>query len=186
MCSHTGELDLLLLHRVSFSNSVLVEVSLEDACENAAKSSSSNVCTLVDQGGLRGTGVDPLIHDSLEDWLNGADGWVDASAGNTFRGLDARVESDTNGDSVEWNVLGTIMLHNLDNKSDKEESHHELNKESLWHELATIIAAICWAKLMQVVVALWWNLGFFRWGKWEAHKTYGTSEHCTEHLSKDD
>lgn len=131
--SHSSELNLLLLHGVSLSNGVLVEVSLENASEDAAESCCSNIGALIDKRCLWCIWIDPLVHDSLENWLDGSNCWVDASSGNTLRGLDARVQSNSNGNSVKRNILTAIVLYNLNYESDEEESHHEFNKESLFH-----------------------------------------------------
>ena len=182
--SHAGKLDLLLLE-ISLSDGVLVEVSLEDTCEDAAEQSASNVCGLVDQWGLWSTWVDSCVHHSLENWLDHANGWVHASAGNTLGDLDAGVVGDSNGSGIQGHISGSVVLNDLDDEAHEEESHDELNPEHLSDHFSVIAAAIVRAQLLQVVATLRdliARLGAQR----EAHQTDAAADHGSDGLGNND
>ena len=74
------------------------------------------------------------------------------------------------------------MFYDLENEGYEKESHHKFNEECLTHELSTIVAAISWAQLGEVVTASRWKMSIFLWAKWEAHKANGASEHASKNL----
>lgn len=174
---------MLLL--IGFPDSILVEVSLEHASEDTAQESGTNVGSLVEKRCLWGCWVDPSIHDSLENWLNDADGWVDATAGDTTSDLEAGVESEANSSSVEWHISGSVMLHDLDHEGHEEECHNELNPEHLSGHLAIIVAAIMGAQLLQVV-STFWDLVAALGAQWETHEADSTANHGSDGLSNND
>jgi len=167
-------------------DSILIEVSLEYTGEDSSEEWSNDVGSLVHQLSLWSIWIDSSVHHFLENWLNDTDGWVEASSGNTSSSLDAGVESDTDGEGVEWNILGTVMLDDLDDKSNEQEGHHELNEHGLSHKFSTIVATVGWAELGKVVSSSSWKLVTFLSTKWESHEADGASEHSTEDLSDDD
>lgn len=182
----SGELDFLVMSILCLGDSILIEVSLEYTGEDTTEKWTNDVGSLVDQLSLWCVWIDSCVHDFLENWLNDTDGWVEASSGNTSGGLHAGVESDTNGKGVEWDILGSVMLDDLDDEVDEEEGHHELNEHGLTHELATIVATVGWAELGEIVTTGSWKGVSLLGAQWESHEADGASEHSTEDLGNHD
>lgn len=176
----------MVVGALCLGDGVLIEVSLEDTGEDSTEKRSDNIGSLVGELGFWCVGVDSGVHHFLENWLNDTDGWVEASSGNAGGGLNAGVEGNTNSEGIEWDILGSVMLDNLDNESDEEEGHHEFNEHSLSHELSAIVAAVGWAELSQVVSSGSWENTALLGTQWESHEANGASEHATEDLGNDD
>jgi hypothetical protein len=91
------------------------------------------------------------VEESLEDSLDEADGWVDAATRDAGGDLDGSVESEADGESVDWGLLGSVVLDDLEDEANEEEGHDTLNEEHLEGHLSTIVAAVSWAELGDVV-----------------------------------
>ena len=166
---------------------------MENSSEDAAKQSGSNVGTLVHELCLWGSWVDSGIHHLLENWLNDSDCWVDAAPGDASGGLYAGIEGNTNGDRVNetwmnWGLIffGTVSVNDLQHEGHKQEGHHELNEESLSHQLAAIVAAVGWAKLSQVVSSSLGELAALLGSEREAHEAQSATEHAAKDLGQND
>jgi hypothetical protein len=164
---------------------ILIEISLEESGEDSSEKRSDNIGSLVGELSFWGSWVDSSVHHFLENWLNDTDGWVEASSGNAGGGLNAGIESNTNSEGIEWDILGSVVLDDLDDEGDEEEGHHELNEHSLTHELSTVVAAVGWAELSKIVLSTYWDGATLLSSQWESHEADGASEHAAEDLSDD-
>ena len=61
--------------------------------------------------------------------------------------MDASVKGKANGKGMDWDIFRSVVLHNLEDKSDEKESHEEFNDENLHHQVAFVVAAVGGAKL---------------------------------------
>lgn len=100
--------------------------------------------------------------------------------------MNASVEGKTNGKGVDWDILGTVVLHDLENEGNKQEGHEEFDQECLHHKFSVIVATVGWAQLCKVVTSLSWELVVLLWAEWEAHEADGASEHASEDLREHD
>lgn len=172
----------MVMSVLCLGNSILIEVSLEDSSEDTTEKWTNDVSSLVDELGFWCVRVDSCVHHFLENGLNDTDGWVEASSGNAAGSLNAGVQSNTDSEGIEWNILGSIMLDDLDNEGNEKESHHELNEHGLTHKLSTVVAAVGWAKLGEVVSSGSWEGVTLLGAQWESHQADGASKHSSEDL----
>lgn len=151
----------------------LVDDSLEEACDHTSNEWTNHVNGQVHHMNWSGIWVGMSIEESLENSLDETDSWVDAATGNTRGDLDGSVQGQSNGNTIHRHVLGSILLYDLKNEGNEEAGHDGLNEENLTSQFATIIAAVSWAQLGDVVGSGNWEyLLVLR----EPHHGGGTSE----------
>lgn len=135
----------------------LDEDSLEESGGHTSNEWTEQVDWHVHQLLWWGIWVGMSVEQSLEDSLDEADGWVDAATRDAGGNLDSSVEREADGESVDWGLFGSVMLHDLKHEGNEEECHDSLNEEDLEDHLTTIIAAVSWAQLSDVVGSCDWQ-----------------------------
>jgi len=158
---------------LSAGDGLLVDDSLEESGYHASNHWTNQVNGQVHHCLWLRIWVGMTVEESLEDGLDEADGGVDAATGNTRGDLDGGVQGESNCDSIYWHVFGSIMLHDLENEGNEHTSHNSLDEEDLTNHLATIVAAVSWAQLGDIV-------GSWNWEDllvlWEPHHGSGASK----------
>ena len=124
------------------------------------------------------------VEESLENRLDEANGWVDGTTRNARGDLNSGVESKTNGESVHWHVLGSVVLHDLEDKGNEEEGHNTFDEEDLEYHFTSIVAAISWAKLGDVVGAWSWKGLVILWESDHGTSAKDATEKGTDELEK--
>ena len=177
---------------ISTRDSFLVDDSLEKAGNHTSDEWADQVDWHVHHGHWVCFWVGVTVEQSLENGLNKAYSWVDATTGNTRSDSDGSIQGETYGDTVHWHVLRTILLDDLKDKGNEEASHDSLNEEDLANQLSTIIAAVSWAQLGDVVGSWHWKYLVILWepdhGGGAAEASEDSSEELEEHddLTEDD
>jgi hypothetical protein len=151
------------LSSFSSSQSCLIDISLEATSEYTTHERTEQVHWEVDESSSWGIWIGMTVHNFLVEWLGKTDSWVNGTTGNSRSDLDSGVESNTNAHGVDWHVFGSVVLNDLENESNEEESHNHLNKEYFAEKFSTIIASINWAKLGDVVGSSSWEFVFVLW-----------------------
>jgi len=164
-----------------------VDQFLEETSQESTKEWTTNVNYGVVWLGLLGLWVGVVVGHLLENRLDEADGWVDATSGNTAGFSDCAVEGETDSHGVDWRVGGSVVLGNNQNEGDEHESADSLNCENSKHIITIIVATVDWAELgnPEVVAANWNFLEVFLL-EWEGHDADGASEDGTNTLAEDD
>ena len=123
-----------------------------------------------------------MVENLLENGLDDSDSWVDASSRDSGRDQNSSVKSHSDGKSINWHVLRSVVFGNLKNKSNKESSHEGLNKQSFEHHNTTIIAAKSWAELGDIVRSWSWKGLSILWCIDHSSGTSSTSNECSKAL----
>lgn len=140
-------------------------VFVEESCKHAAKEWADQINGQVHQCLWLGIWVSVSVEKSLEDRLDKAYCWVDATTRDTRGNLDSCIECESDGKSVDRSVVvSAVLVFDLKDEVHKEESHHKFNQEHLKNKLSSIVAAVSWAKLSNVMTS--W-LGQFLFVLWQ-------------------
>jgi len=124
------------------------------------------------------------IENSLENSLDEANSWVNATTSDSGGDLDGTVKSKSDGESINWHILGTIMFDDLENKGNEEHSHDKFNEENLEYHLSTVIATISWAKLGDIVGSSSWKSLVILRQEDHSSSAEETSDACTNELEE--
>lgn len=69
-----------------------------------------------------------MVEKLLEDTLDDTDSWVNATTSDTGGNLNCSEKSHSNCKTIDWHILRSVVLGNLENESNKESSHEGLNE----------------------------------------------------------
>lgn len=164
-----------------------VDQLLEETGQESTEKWSTDVHYRVVWLGLLGLWVGVVVGHLLENRLDEAYGWVDATSGNTAGFSHGAVKSKTNSHAVDWRVGGSVMLGDDQYESDEHESAHGLDSEHSKHIITIIVATVDWAELGNPeIIGANWNLFDVFLLEWESHEADGTSEDGTETLADND
>lgn len=153
----------VLLCSLASADSLLVDDFLEKAGDHTSDEWADQINWHVHHCNWWRVGVGVSIEKSLEDGLNQADGWVDATSRNTWGNGDGGIQGESDGDTIGWHVASSVVLNDLENESNKESGHDGLNEENFADEFTTIVAAHSWAKLRDVVRSWHWECFVVLW-----------------------
>jgi len=136
-----------------------VDQFLEYTSQESTEKWTTNVYCDVVGLGLFGLWVCVVVGHLLENRLNEAYGWVDATSGNTAGFSNGTVKSETNSHGVDWRVGGSVVLGDDQYESDEHESAHSLDCEYSQKIITIIVATVNWAELSNPeVIGANWNL----------------------------
>ena len=141
----------------------LVDESLEHAGEDTSKCWGNQIDWQVRHLDWLGLGVGVTIEKSLENGLDEADGWVDASTRDATSNNDGSVQGKSNSETVDWHVGGSVVIDNLADEGNEECGHDHFNQEDRTSKLAIIVAASSWTKLRDVMGSWCWECLVVLW-----------------------
>ena len=164
-----------------------VDQFLEDTSQESTEKWSSNVHYGVVWLGLLGLWVGVVVGHLLENRLNEAYGWVDATSGNTAGFSNGAVKSKTNSHGVDWRVGGSVVLGDNQYESDEHKCANSFDCKYSKEIITIIIATVDWAELSNpVVIGSSWNFFDIFLFERESHNADGTSEDGTKTLADND
>jgi len=135
-----------------------VDKFLENTSEESTEKWTSNVHNRVVWLGLFSLWVGIVVGHLLENRLDEAYGWVDATSGNTAGFSHGTVKSKTNSHGVDWRVGGSVVLGNNQYESDEHKCANGFDSEYSKEIITIIIATVDWAELSNpVVIGSSWN-----------------------------